>query len=271
MDLNKVLFITQEIAPYLPETPMSVFTRELAQGVQEKGIEVRTFSPKYGAINERRNQLHEVIRLSGMNLIIDDTDHPLIIKVATLQPSRLQVYFIYNEDYFEKLVTKSLETESSPDDNDERSIFYVRGVLETVKKLRWMPPIIQCSGLITALAPLYIKKFYGDDPSFSDTRVVYALHGDEFPQPLDARLAEKLAQDGISDKYLKPIAGKQADALALTKLALDHSDAVVQCTPDLSPEVLALVKKSKLPFLPYEETADMATLVDRYLEFYQKL
>ncbi len=280
MDLNKVLFITQEIAPYLPETPMSVFTRELAQGVQEKGIEVRTFSPKYVAINERRNQLHEVIRLSGMNLIIDDTDHPLIIKVATLQPSRLQVYFIYNEDYFETTSrnassnatsTKELETKSSPEDNDERSIFYVRGVLETVKKLRWMPPIIQCSGLITALAPLYIKKLYGDDPSFRDTRVVFALHGDEFPQPLDARLAEKLAQDGIDEKALKNIAGKPVDTLALTRLALEHSDAVVQCTPELSPEILELVKKSKLPFLPYEECDSTQALVDRYLEFYQTL
>lgn len=271
MDLDKVLFITQEIAPYLPETPMSVFTRELAQGIQERGIEARTFSPKYGAINERRNQLHEVIRLSGMNLIIDDTDHPLIIKVATLQPSRLQVYFIYNEDYFEKVVTKTLETASSPADNDERSIFYVRGVLETVKKLKWMPPVIQCSGLINALAPLYIKKFYGDDPSFRDTRVVYALHDDEFPEPLDARLVEKLKQDGFADKHLKDIAGKPADTLALTQIAIRYADAVVQCSPNVKPEVLDMVKKSKLPFLPFENYEDTTALVDRFVDFYKSL
>ena len=164
MDVNKVLYISQEIAPYLPETPMALLGRDLPQGILETGAEVRTFMPKYGSINERRNQLHEVIRLSGMNLIIDDTDHPLIIKVATLQPSRMQVYFIYNDDYFAHNLTKELETVSSPADNDERSIFFVRGVIETVRKLRWDPNIIHCNGWITALAPLYIRQNYNDDP-----------------------------------------------------------------------------------------------------------
>ena len=131
MDVKKVLYVSQEISPYVPETPMSVFCRDLPQGIQERGAEVRTFMPKYGMINERRNQLHEVIRLSGMNIIIDDSDHPLIIKVATLQPARMQVYFIFNDDYFTHALAKELETVSHPDDNDERSIFYVRGVIET--------------------------------------------------------------------------------------------------------------------------------------------
>lgn len=163
---------------------MAVLGRDLPQSIQEKGLEVRTFMPKYGFVNERRNQLHEVIRLSGMNLIIDDTDHPLIIKVATLQPARMQVYFIFNEDYFSHNITKQLETESSPEDNDERSMFFVRGVLETVKKLRWNPEVIHCIGWITALLPLYIKHYYNDDPAFSESKVVYSLFDNDFEQPL---------------------------------------------------------------------------------------
>lgn len=158
MKATKVLFIAQEITPYLPESEIANVCRYLPQGVQERGREIRTFMPKYGNINERRNQLHEVIRLSGMNLIIDDTDHPLIIKVASIQAARMQVYFIDNEDYFQRKFTTEDENGNSFDDNDERSIFFVRGVMETVKKLRWVPDIIHCHGWMTALAPLYIKK-----------------------------------------------------------------------------------------------------------------
>ncbi|WP_304630892.1 glycogen/starch synthase, partial [uncultured Muribaculum sp.] len=149
MDINKVLYISQEITPYLPSTPMSEISQKLPQGIQERGSEVRTFMPKYGCIKERRNQLHEVIRLSGMNIIIDDSDHPLIIKVATLQPARMQVYFIDNEDYFLRgQSSKDLEIRLTPEDNDERIMFYVRGVIETVKKLRWEPAVIQNVGWI---------------------------------------------------------------------------------------------------------------------------
>ncbi len=270
MDINKVLFISQEIAPYLPDSEMATTSRMLAQGVQEKGVEVRTFMPKYGSINERRNQLHEVIRLSGMNLIIDDTDHPLVIKVATLQPARLQVYFIYNEDYFNPNITKELEIDSHPSDNDERSIFYVRGVLETVKKLRWIPSVIQCSGWVTALAPLYIKKFYSDDPSYRDTKVVLSLFNEQMVAPLDEQMAQKLKCDGFTSEDLAPVLDKQASYLDLMKLALANCDAVMQCSPDVSDEVLELVKASQLPFLAYEE-CDHAAMVSRCMEFYQSL
>ena len=226
---------------------MATMSRDLSQAVQEKGIEVRTFMPKYGFINERRNQLHEVIRLSGMNLIIDDTDHPLIIKVATLQPAHMQVYFIFNEDYFARNITKQLETVTSPEDNDERSIFFVRGTLETVKKLRWVPSVIHCAGMISALAPLYIKDYYADDPSYRDTKVVFSIFDDDLPQPLDERLYDKLM---------------------LTKLALEHSDGVVQCAEHVCPEVMDLVKKSKLPFLPYQGESGN---VDAYIDFYKSL
>ena len=164
---NKVLFITQEITPYVPESEMSLVGRNLPQAIQEKGREIRTFMPKWGNINERRNQLHEVIRLSGMNLIIDDTDHPLIIKVASIQSARMQVYFIDNEDYFQRKHTISDEEGNFFPDNDERSIFFARGVFETVRKLRWAPDLIYCQGWFTALVPLYLKKEYHDDPVFS--------------------------------------------------------------------------------------------------------
>lgn len=269
MDVNKILFISQEIAPYLPETPMAKMSRDLSQAVQEKGIEVRTFMPKYGFINERRNQLHEVIRLSGMNLVIDDTDHPLIIKVATLQPAHMQVYFIFNEDYFTRNITKQLETVTSPADNDERSIFFVRGTLETVKKLRWVPSVIHCSGIISALAPLYIKDYYADDPSYRDAKIVYSIFDDEFPEPLDERLYDKLKFDGLKESHIKALKGKKADKLMLTKLALEHSDGVIQSAEHISPEVMELVKKSKLPFLPYQNGEN--NNVDAYVDFYKSL
>lgn len=269
MDVNKILFISQEIAPYLPETPMAKMSRDLSQAVQEKGIEERTFMPKYGFINERRNQLHEVIRLSGMNLVIDDTDHPLIIKVATLQPAHMQVYFIFNEDYFTRNITKQLETVTSPADNDERSIFFVRGTLETVKKLRWVPSVIHCSGIISVLAPLYIKDYYADDPSYRDAKIVYSIFDDEFPEPLDERLYDKLKFDGLKESHIKALKGKKADKLMLTKLALEHSDGVIQSAEHISPEVMELVKKSKLPFLPYQNGEN--NNVDAYVDFYKSL
>jgi starch synthase len=268
MDVKKVLYISQEISPYMPESPMAKMGCDLPQGIQESGVEVRTFMPKYGYINERRNQLHEVIRLSGMNLIIDDTDHPLIIKVATLQPSRMQVYFIYNEDYFAHGISKELETEKSPEDNDERSIFFVRGVLETVRKLRWKPDINHCSGWLTALVPLYIRDFYADDPSFRSAKIVYSLFDEDIAQPFDIRFAEKLKFDGLQDKDIKSVVGKKANYTDLTRLAIEHSDAVIQCSKDIKPEVLKLVKKSKLPFLPYQEGDKY---IEAYSEFYKSL
>ena len=237
MDFNKVLFILQEISPYLPKSEMGEFSRLLAQRVQENGAEVRTFMPKYGYVNDRRNQLHPVIRLSGMNLIIDDMDHPLIIKVATLQPARLQVYFIFSDDYFTPEITKELETNSHPEDNDERSIFYVRGVLEAVKKQRWAPGIIHCSGWITALAPLYIEKIYGDDPSFRDSKVVMSLFDEQMVSPLSEDLYKKLKFDGFSDEELAPIMDKSASYVDLMRLALEHCHAVVQCSEHVNEEV----------------------------------
>lgn len=268
MDVNKVLFISQEIAPYLADTDLSLFGRDLPQAIQEAGVEVRTFMPRYGIINERRNQLHEVIRLSGLNIVIDDTDHPLIIKVATLQPSRMQVYFIDNDDYFLRHTADGLETALSPEDNDERIIFFVRGVVETVKKLRWEPSVIHCTGWVTALTPLYLKRLYADDPSFANTRIVYSLFDDTFDGTLDPRMVEKLRLEGLNDEDLASLLGADVDCRMLNKIAIDYADAIVQSTPDVDPELLAYAQASGKPFLPYPGDENYA---QAYIDFYKSL
>src|SRR6056297_1311332 len=203
MEKAKVLYIAQEITPYLPENHMSKLARYLPQGIQEKGKEIRTFMPRYGKINERRNQLHEVIRLSGMNLIIDETDRPLIIKVASIQSARMQVYFIDNEDYFHRKFKLKDDEGNEFEDNDERAIFFARGVLETIKKLRWAPDIVHCQGWFTGLAPLLIKKTMNDDPFFAQSKVVYSIFNDGFTNPLDKELKSKVKALGIAEKDIK--------------------------------------------------------------------
>ena len=259
MSNGKVLFISQEITPYLPESEMANMGHNIPQGMQERGYEVRTFMPKYGCINERRNQLHEVIRLSGMNLIIDDTDHQLIIKVATLQPARMQVYFIYNDDYFQK----------NPELNDERCMFFVRGTIETVKKLRWEANVVHCQGWISALAPMYIKKMYADDPSFRGSKVVYSLFGSKFDGTLDSRFEEKLRMDGFTDEDLAPVAGKQIGFSGLAQLALAHSDGVIIHTKDVAPELLKFIEDHKIPCLTLEENEE--NVAEKCAEFYKTL
>lgn len=266
---RKVLYISQEISPYLPDTALSVAGRTLPQSSQDKGYEVRTFMPKYGSINERRNQLHEVIRLSGLNVIIDDTDHPLIIKVATLQPSRMQVYFIDNDDYFHYSPDKTLEIVSSPDDNDERIIFFARGVMETVKKLRWNPAIIHCLGWTSALIPLYLKKVFAEDPTFVDSKVVYALRDEAFDGSLDSRFVEKLKLNQIDDDSLQSVADAEVDFVKLNKLAIDHADAVVLSSENINTELIEYARQSGKPVLEYNP--DEKLFLEDYASFYESL
>lgn len=248
---NKVLFITQEITPYVPETEMSYICRHLPQSIQEEGAEIRTFMPKWGNINERRNQLHEVIRLSGMNLIIDDTDHPLIIKVASIQSARMQVYFIDNDDYFQDRLITCNEKGVEYDDNGSRAIFYARGVLETVKKLRWCPDVIHCHGWMTALAPLYIKKAYKDEPSFRDSKVVFSIYEDCFNKQLEEDFATKLMIKGVAKKDLT-ILKKGANYASLCKLAINFADGIIQNSEHVNEEVLQYAKESGKPLLEYQ-------------------
>ena len=265
MDVKKVLFISQEIAPYVPERRLFQIGRILPQGIKEQGVEERTFMPKYGMIAERSNQLHEMIRLSGMNVIIDDTDHPLIIKVATLQQAHFQVYFIYNEDYFASNRIDELEMNCSPEDNDERSMFFVRAVIESIRKMRWVPDIIQCTGWISALAPVYIRTLYGDDPSFRDAKIVTALFHEEFDAPLNARLGEKMHMDGVPKSALKPITGKELTYDDLMAYSLKYTDAVIECEDGLSEAVLAA--SADLPKLNFIGDDD----VNKVKEFYASL
>jgi starch synthase len=258
MDVKKVLFISQEIAPYVPENRLSLMGRLLPQTIKEQGIEERTFMPKYGMIAERSNQLHEMIRLSGMNVIIDDTDHPLIIKVATLQQAHFQVYFIYNEDYFASNRIDELEMNCSPEDNDERSMFFVRAVIESIRKMRWVPDIIQCTGWISALAPVYIRTLYGDDPSFRDAKIVSALFNEQIVAPLDVRLSEKMHDDGIPKNVLKPIAGKELTYDELMAYSLKYSDAVICCEDGVSESVLNVARS--LPMLDLTQGEDTSMI-----------
>lgn len=268
MENNKVLYISQEITPYLPASEMATMGQLLPQHIQEKGIEVRTFMPKYSCINERRNQLHEVIRLSGMNLVIDDTDHPLIIKVATLQPARMQVYFIDNDDYFQHHAVSDLEIRETPQDNDERIMFYARGVVETVKKLRWLPGLVHCSGWVSALAPIYLKCVYHEDPMFSTTKIVYSIFDDKFDGTLDSRFAEKLKMDGFTDEQIKTLGDNPVDFKTLSKLAIDYSDGVVQASPSIDPELKEYAIASGKPFMEYPGEENY---VDAYAQFYDSL
>lgn len=248
MDKLKVLFVNQEMLPFLPESNMSTVCRRLPQGIQENGKEIRVFLPRFGVINERRHQLHEVIRLSGMNIIIDDTDHPLIIKVASIQAARMQVYFIDNDDYFKRKSPYGIEEGKFYEDNDERAIFYARGVLETVKKLGWVPDVIHCHGWFSALMPLYLKKFYHDDPHFTDTKIVTSLYNDHFDAELSKKLHKKLQYDNFIGEDINLL--KKPDYTSLMKTAIKHSDAVVIAEDELDENLAHYIEETGTPFMP---------------------
>ncbi len=243
----KVLFISQEIEPYLELTEMSKVARNLPQGIQESGKEIRTFMPRFGCINERRNQLHEVIRLSGMNLIIDDSDHPLIIKVASIQAARMQVYFIDNDEYFQRKNVFRDGKKKFHKDNEDRAIFFCRGVLETVKKLGWSPDVIHCHGWMTSLIPLLIKTSYSEDPVFKNAKVVYSMYDDHFPEKFNGEFSRKLKMDGMTDAHLADY--MDADHLKLNLAAIKNADAVAIACENPDPEIEKVLKKIDKPVL----------------------
>ena len=265
---NKVLFITQEIIPYVAESEMSTVGRKLPQAIQEKGKEIRTFMPKWGNVNERRNQLHEVIRLSGMNLIIDDTDHPLIIKVASIQAARMQVYFIDNDDYFQHRLMATDEEGAEYPDNDERAIFYARGVLETVKKLRWCPDMIHCQGWISSLVPLYIKKAYMEEPSFRDSKVVLSLFENDLKANLQENIIDKMMLKNIERSDIEGIIPADATFMDLYKLAISYSDGIVLHSDKVAPELLEFAREKGIPVLQHQ---DPDTFADAINNFYDEI
>ena len=252
MAKKKILFINQEISPYVPDTELSLMGRALPQAIQEMGHEIRTFMPKWGNINERRGQLHEVIRLSGMNLIINDTDHPLIIKVASIQQARVQVYFIDNDDYFSKRQMEKDEMGNDYADNGERAIFFARGVLETVKKLRWVPDIIHCQGWMSAVVPLYIKTAYQDEPSFANTKVVTSLFAKNLTNDLGTNFKKCVEFRETTADLLTPYKDN-FDFEEMGKLAIDYSDGVIMASPDADKNFESYAAAKNIPVLGYQE------------------
>lgn len=267
---TRILYVNSEIFPYLPETTVSMVGRYLPQGIQESGREIRSFMPRYGCINERRNQLHEVIRLSGMNIIINDIDRPLIIKVSSISAARMQVYFIDNEDYFYR---KSVYTDDDGkyfEDNDERAIFFARGVLETVKKLRWKPDIIHCQGWISHFLPLYLKKVYHDDPIFTDSKVVLSLYNDYSQLQFNTDTKSKVLVPGIKNKDIDIIS--EANGINLAKLAIQYANGVILGDENIEKEILDHVTKMNLPLLPFIEiTHPDSAYIQNYNDFYEQI
>jgi len=249
MDKKRVLFISQEMKPFLPSTDISDIARKLPQGIQENGKEIRAFMPRFGTINERRHQLHEVIRLSGMNLIINDIDHPLIIKVASVPQAKMQVYFIDNDDFFKRKSTYVTEDGEEFDDNDERAMFFSRGVLETVKKLGWKPDIIHCHGWMSALAVLYIKKLFYNEPHFADIKVIYSVYSNSFNKNLGSALKDKLKFDGLKDEDLTLL--NDGDFVSLNKLAMSLADGVIKGSEKLDDELETFMDSLETPTLGY--------------------
>jgi starch synthase len=263
---KKILFINQEIVPYVPDNDLALMGKAVPQVMQDKDYEIRTFMPKWGNINERRGQLHEVQRLSGMNLIINDTDHPLIIKVATIAQTRIQVYFIDNDDYFSKRQMVKDEAGVDYPDNGERAIFFARGVLETVKKLRWIPDIIHVQGWMGAVIPLYIKTAYNEEPSFANTKVVTSLFadtlklglGEEFKKCIPFREAKSDLLKKYNDNF---------DFMELCKLAIDYSDGIIMAQKNIKRELMTYAKENNVPTLKYPGE----DFGDAYVEFYNEL
>lgn len=249
---KRVLFVSQEIFPYLDEeTPIRMMNRKLPQACQERGVETRTFMPKFGEINERRNQLHDVIRLSGNNIVINDTDHPLRLKVASIQSARIQIYFIDDDEFFNRRKGVTDADGNEYPDNDERAIFFARGTLETVQKLRWTPNVVLCSGWMSALTPIYLRAAFSDTPFFADSKIVVALHGQDFKTPFGTDFVRKLRIRGVDPSSIAPLEGNEVTYLDLMKLAIDFADAVVLHSDDVSPELIEYAKQKGLPILPY--------------------
>lgn len=268
--VKKVLYVNSETFPYLPETEISKIGRFLPQAIQEKGNEIRVFMPRFGCINERKNQLHEVIRLSGMNVVIDEKDHPLIIKVASITEARLQVYFIDNDEYFKrKQVYYSSMDGKFFEDNYERAIFFAKGVLKTVKKLRWAPDVIHCQGWMTHLLPLFLKKEYKNDPIFANSKVVLSLYNDSIDETFSDKFKENVISEGINEEDVKIL--EEPTSVNLAKLAVQYADGIIHGVEDINSEVAKYCEDLKLPTLEFnKEAMESGSYIDEYNNFYEQ-
>ena len=260
---KRILYVSSEVVPYLPENETANMSFEVAREMHNKSAQIRIFMPRFGVINERRHQLHEVIRLSGMNLIINDMDMPLIIKVASIPKERMQVYFIDNDEYFKRKALYTDEDGNLFKDNDERAIFFAKGVVETVKKLNWAPDIIHVHGWMASLLPLYLREYYKNDPLFSESKIVTSLYNNEFEGVLSKDMVEKIKFDAIPEEKLKSLS--KADHSNLLKIAIENSDAVIKGSEELSDEIENHIKTTQTPALDFQP---FDNFTEAYSNFY---
>lgn len=247
---KRILYVSSEVVPYLPETEISSMSFEAPRLVNQQGGQIRIFMPRYGNINERRHQLHEVIRLSGINLVINDLDMPLIIKVASIPKERIQVYFIDNDDYFKRKATLTDEEGNLFPDNDERAIFFAKGVIETVKKLNWSPDIIHVHGWLASLLPIYLKEYYKDEPLFSDSKIVTSVYTESFNNTLNKDMHNKIKFDNLNEDAIKVL--EIPSYVNLMKVAIDYSDALIVGSEDIPKDLETYLKASNKPVLEYK-------------------
>lgn len=266
MEDKRILYVSSEVVPYLAENEVSLMSYDVPKMINDQGGQIRIFMPRYGNINERRHQLHEVIRLSGMNLVVNDFDMPLIIKVASIPKERIQVYFIDNDEYFKRKATFTDEDGVMFDDNDERAIFFAKGVIETVKKLNWVPDIIHVHGWMAALLPIYMKHYYKDEALFTDTKIITSVYGHSFDGSLNEKLIEKVAFDGISNEAIKDL--KNPDYESLMKVAINNSDGIIIATDTVPASLTKFIQSSKKPFLPFGPKEEFA---QAYTTFYKSM
>ncbi|MBD79329.1 MAG: glycogen synthase [Crocinitomicaceae bacterium] len=266
MEKSKILYVNQAMMPYLEEGELTSVCRKLPQAIQEAGKEIRNFMPRYGCINERRHQLHEVIRLSGMNLVVDDHDHPLIIKVASIPQAKMQVYFIDNEEFFKRKSALSDDNMKAHADNDERMIFYCKGVAETVKKLGWSPDVVHCHGWFASLLPLYIKKVFHNEPLFRDSKVIFSIYSSVEQGGIDKKLYNKLLSDNFEEFDIDSL--KKPDYDALYKMGASMADGIIIGDEMVDSEMIEWAKSLGKPVLDYPGRDDYA---EAYNSFYDEI
>jgi len=267
MEKKRILYVSQEIHPYLPESDISKAALALPKKMNELGHEVRVFMPRFGLINERRHQLHEVIRLSGINIIVNDMDQPLIIKVASVPQARMQVYFIDNEEYFRRKATFFDEDHELFDDNDERTLFFGKGVIDTVKKLGWKPDIIHIHGWMGCAMPLYLKEFENDDPLFENAKVVFSAYNNGFEGEFGANIYEGLEFDGIEDDSILDLY-KEPTFINMSKAAIKYSDAFVTGSEEIDEEILNYAKDQDIPIFDGKSLSDKPKEI---IKFYDEI
>lgn len=266
MEDKRILYVSSEVVPYLAENEVSSMSYDVPKMINDQGGQIRIFMPRYGNINERRHQLHEVIRLSGMNLVVNDLDMPLIIKVASIPKERIQVYFIDNDEYFKRKATFTDEEGVMYPDNDERAIFFAKGVVETVKKLNWVPDIIHVHGWMASLLPIYMKHFYKNEALFSETKIITSVYSQSFDGNLDIEMINKVKFDEVPHEAIQELETPNYENLI--KSAVNHSDGVIIASSTISASLTKFIESSQKPFLPFTTKENFASA---YTEFYKKL